>query len=94
MHLNVRSLIKHITDVHDIIEIYSPDILLLCETFLHKNNVNQCDLPNYDFYHSNRKSGKGGGVAIFARKSLKTKRSSCTLTTTENVENLFVECSF
>ena len=93
IHINIRSLVKNLTDVIDIITTESPDILLLCETFLHNNNSTKCIIDNYKFYNVNRSTGKGGGVGIYVKSSI---ASSCFYPKTNvpnpDIESIFVKC--
>lgn len=74
--------------------------IAIVETWLRSSNTNKSiDIPGYKIIRSDRKSksgdrNKGGGVAIFVLKNLKTKvilNSSKDNAQIENVEFLFIE---
>ena len=73
------------------------DIFVLTETFLYNNIKNsELSLNNFDIYRKDRSSyssdkKRGGGCAVFAKKSLK----SCEIPTASNdVEQVFIKFSF
>ena len=39
LHVNIRSLVRNIDILRDF-----PDIILLCETWLHSNNIGKCNI--------------------------------------------------
>ena len=94
MHHNVRSLVKNLDEVKEIAVIKTPHIMLFCETFLHNNNVNKCNIPGYEFFYRNRESGKGGGVAIYVKEELKpSSYDMINKPLNTNIESLSVKCN-
>ena len=94
MHLNIRSLVKNLCNLKFILETFTPDVVMICETFLHENNVNKCHISNYDFYHCERKSGKGGGIAIYTKRDLSCTEVNVSIDHDDFVEELSVSCMF
>ena len=70
LHLNARSIVKKFSELCELINHFHPDAVLVCETWLHENNVNLLNISNYEFFYKNRKNGKGGGVAIYINSKL------------------------
>ena len=75
MHINIRSTISKLDNLLLIIEKMKeyncePHILLLCETFITANNINQCSILGYKDYHAYRKECWGGGVSIYIRNDV------------------------
>ena len=67
LHLNVRSIRKHINDIEALV--YSlesqPDILCLTETWLGAGDDENCfRVPGYNQSLIKNRSGKGGGVML------------------------------
>ena len=65
LHLNIRSLVKNLVDFKLLLQKCNPDVVLLCETFLHKNNEGKCCINGYKSFFNNRISGSGGGIALY-----------------------------
>ena len=93
IHLNVRSLMKKLSDIKHLVSVYNPSVLLLCETFLHKNNMSRVNIEGYDFYCENRTTGKGGGVCIYTKKSLNGKKIEIEKVPTNDIEQILVKIS-
>lgn len=91
-HLNIRSLLPKHDEIKSLLMESNLHFLALSETWLNsKIHSNLIDIPGYSFYRNDRKTGKGGGVAIYLRDSLK-----CTKVTLEhdvNIEHICVEVS-
>lgn len=78
MHLNVQSLPAKFDKLKDLLSELNEqnihiDLILLCETFLNKNNFNMYNLPGYKFVCSNRPHSSRGGVAIYINDKLNFK---------------------
>ena len=91
MHLNVRSLVRNYQELIDLINNNKPDVLLLCETFLHLNNVNLCHIPGYNFTYKNRTTGKGGGIAIYSKDCYRIKEYDMPCEKPNSVEQIFMK---
>ena len=50
-----------------------PDIIILTETWITKDNEGSCNIEGYHSYHTTRKGGRGGGVSAFCHNSLNTQ---------------------
>ena len=77
LHLNIRGFISKRTRLLELLQTMedsgtSIDIILLCETFMTKENKNNFKIKNYTLLSSeNRTDLKQGGVAIFVKKGIK-----------------------
>ena len=76
---NIRGLLGHQSDLRHLINTLStknstPDILLLCETFLTKYTVNMVNIPGYEAISNYRTERKGGGTSILVKKGIPYKR--------------------
>ena len=94
LHLNVRSVIRNLDLLKDLVKDHhgnQPDLIALCETFLHNNNIGKCNIPGYELVYNNRKTGKGEGVALFIKESIPYRILSDLCITTQNIESVFVE---
>ena len=72
LQLNIRSLLSNITNLKLLLTTLeqknSPvDVLLLCETFLHKKTER---LPHYKVYSNYRINHKGGGTSVLIRDGI------------------------
>nr|CAI5837296.1 unnamed protein product [Callosobruchus analis] len=68
-HLNIRSLFAHLSEFRDTFNKNDFDFLALSETWLNEDTDNTIvALSGYNLFRSDR-NGRGGGVAIYARKN-------------------------
>nr|CAI5821178.1 unnamed protein product [Callosobruchus analis] len=68
-HLNIRSLFAHLSEYRDTFNKNDFDFLALSETWLNEDTDNTIvALSGYNLFRSDR-NGRGGGVAIYARKN-------------------------
>ena len=65
-----------------------PKCILLCETWLNKNNFKLYDIKNYSSYHLFRESKKGGGISIYIHTSLKVNQELNSSILNDNIELL------
>lgn len=73
-HLNIRSLLPKLDQIHNILIHGHVDFLALSESWLNSNIVTGLlEIPGYNCYHKYRCSGKGGGVIMYAIKSTEMK---------------------
>ena len=72
MHLNIRSLPKNIGKLCDFLSLMDnkSTIIGLSETWLHSDNVDLYEIPEYTSVHVTRPSKKGGGVLLYVHSSL------------------------
>lgn len=71
-HLNIRSVLSKLNEVHNLLSNSNLDFLAMSETWLHSNiPTNMIDVPGYMCFRKDRPCGKGGGVLIYIRESLK-----------------------
>ena len=97
MHLNIRSLPSKIDELKFLLEKLKDnniifDIILICETFLSDNKVNNCQLDNYVLSEKHREGRVGGGVAIYINKKVKfTEGPDLKIFIEGHIESLFVE---
>ncbi|VEN50128.1 unnamed protein product [Callosobruchus maculatus] len=77
LFLNIRSLSGKLDELELQIGDKSYDILCLCEHWLTDQNIEQCNLNNFNIsnYYC-RKLTKGGGVMIYAKDNIVTKKIS------------------
>ena len=97
MHINIQSLPAKIDQLKLLLEKLSEkgivlDVILICETFLSDNKVNNCQLENYILKERHRESRVGGGVAIYINKRLKhSERADLQIFIEGHIESIFVE---
>ena len=72
MHLNIRSLPKNIGKLCDFLSLMDKQftIIGLSETWLHSDNVDLYEIPEYTSIHVTRPSKKGCGVSLCVHSSL------------------------
>ena len=92
LHLNIRSLYKNLMELKLLITQLNPDIILLCETFLHKNNEGKCAISGYKSYFNNRATGSGGGVAIYIRHNMQCEIIESLKISNDCLESIFLKC--
>ena len=69
---NIRGLVNKQSGLKEVLLSFpcSPDIVLLCETWLTKDKENRIDLPGYKWFSKNRTDKIGGGVCIMVSSKL------------------------
>lgn len=97
IHLNIRSLPAKF----DALKIFlselednqvTPDVIMLCETWLTSNNNNSFPLHGYTLVEKHRLNKKGGGVALYVKSPLKFKiREDISLFDEGRFESIFIE---
>ena len=71
-HLNIRSLMSKHEEIKDLLMDSNLDFLCLSESWLHsKIQPGLIDVPGFKCFRKDRSTGKGGGVVIYIRDSLK-----------------------
>lgn len=72
LNLNARSIVNKFPDLLALLSVYSPDIVGITETWLHDGIFDsEFTPPGYIAVRTDRQIGKGGGVALLLRQSLK-----------------------
>ena len=68
---------------------FSFSVIGISETWLHSNSPDIFNIPNYYMIHDDRKTGRGGGVALYIHCKFKHKiRKDIHI---EGIENIFIE---
>ena len=92
LHINARSLNKNFDSLELLLaqlHQFPFSIIGISETWLHSTSPPVFNLDNYQLLRSDRKHGKGGGVAMYTRSNLKNKlRPDLHI---EGSEDLFIE---
>ena len=74
LHLNIRSLQKNFDSLFNLLMTLKFEFKVICitETWYSDNSMNHnlCKLPHYKSIHQVRRTGKGGGIAVFLHGSL------------------------
>ncbi len=94
IHLNIHSLPDKFDRLKTLLAIMNitPDIILLCETFLHENNYNNYNLPGYSLVEKHRKNKVKGGIAIYINTDITFKvRDDLSIFDEGKYESLFIE---
>ncbi|XP_052778434.1 uncharacterized protein LOC128215865 [Mya arenaria] len=75
-HLNVCHLLPKLEEIkYHLCQSYSPNILGLCETFLHADiNDNMLQVKNYTFERKDREHKKGGGILVYVNNNIQYRR--------------------
>lgn len=73
-HLNVRSLLPKIYDVHQLLITHNIDILCISETWLSESIPDDIVALEGFFLFRNDRDGRAGGVAIFIRNNIQCQR--------------------
>lgn len=93
-HLNVRSLFPSMVQFSSLINKNNLDIMTVSETWLNDDiPTNIIKIPNYRFLRKDRQ-GRGGGVGIYVRESIKCKIVLEKFGCVEGVEHLWIELHF
>ena len=91
VQLNIRGIKGKYYDVIDLInKLNSPDVIILCETWLKTNDM-QLQISGYDYIAKSRQNRKGGGVGFLINKKLKSRNVPELQLKDEIVESLFIE---
>ena len=84
IHVNISSMNSNFEKLQDLLLNFSNSFNIICvtETWSTDNDLNNSsafDLPNFDFIHQERRTGKkGGGILIYeSNKIQNNKRSFC-----------------
>lgn len=97
IHLNIRGLGGKRDKLELLVKsfeerAYRLDIIMVCETFINKNNKNVCAIDGYNFEQKFRSSKMGGGVGIYITKSAKYVMRDDLAVFVEGIyESVFIE---
>ncbi len=97
MHFNIRGLSSKFHDLKAMIidladRNVNLDFILLCETFLTNENADLFNIPGFHLFHKCRQGEQRGGVAIYAKESLKYQlRDDLSLFYEGQFESIFLE---
>ncbi|KAG5876411.1 hypothetical protein JTB14_006207 [Gonioctena quinquepunctata] len=70
-HVNVRSLVPHLNDLHLVIKEKKYDVIGLTETWLHPEIPDRAlDIEGYRFIRSDRLVRRGGGTGVYIKNNL------------------------
>lgn len=100
MHYNIRGIVGNLDEFRQmVITLHDKGItvhvFLLCETLLTDRNIANCSIKGYNLIHKNRKTGRGGGVAIFIKDDIDYKtRDDLSLTDPGCFESVFIEIAY
>ena len=90
VQLNIRGIKGKYYDIIDLInKLNSPDVIILCETWL-KTNDTQPQISGYKFISKSRQNRKGGGVGFLINKKLKSSNVPELQLKDEIIKSLFV----
>ena len=93
LQMNIRGIIGKQNELTSLLKKGSENkisAVLLCETWLRKENINLLKIPGYETYSKERK-GKGGGVCILLDEELIGKRREDLEEDSSIYENIVVE---
>jgi len=97
LHLNIQGLASKFDNLKILLDSMiaigkKPDFVLLCETFLTKNNAHLFKVDGYSFVFRNRANSPKGGVAIFINNSITyTNRPDLGINVDREFESIFIE---
>ena len=92
LHVNSRSINKNFDSVDTLLNSlnnFSFSVIGISETWLHSNSPDIFNIPHYYMIHDDRKTGRGGGVALYIHCKFKHKiRKDIQI---EGIENIYIE---
>ena len=96
-HFNIHSVPSKFDDFVELLEVLdqknlSPEVILLCETFLSEKNHSRYNFQNYTMINAFRKNKKRGGVSILVKLGISfIERSDISLFDEGTFESIFIE---
>lgn len=79
LHINVRSLLNKVDELHLILENYKTDILCISEHWLSSEDLSNIKIDNFKIMSAFcRDKGEHGGVAIFSNNQIELKSVDCS----------------
>ena len=93
LHLNIRSLPKHLNEFEVYIKNLNVDFSIygFSETWLNDNNATLFTLSGYNHICNYRTKRLGGGVSLYVKQTLKYQRLSDLEIFNEDLETIFIE---
>ncbi len=100
LHVNIQGLLSSMEGLNILLNRFesnniSLDFILLCETFLHGDNLDYskiCAIPGYEFVHASRTNKQKGGVGIYVHKKHEFNiRQDLSLFIEGEFETIFIE---
>lgn len=70
--------------------VFSPDIIVLCETWLTNDSKEFCNINGYISYH-NVRNHRGGGVSVFYKRNLQVDHLSVFFNNNSTVESIAIK---
>lgn len=93
MHLNTQSMVSTFDCFTSLLHDHPYDVLCLSETWLKdcKHLLNYVQIPEYKIHFRNRINGRGGGVGMYVRESIKHTKRNDIIDLDNELEHLWVE---
>ena len=92
LHINARSLNKNFDSIEVLLNSLNQfpfSVIGITETWLHTSSPNMFDIQNYSMIRADRRTGRGGGVAMYIYNNLRYKpRPDLQI---DDIESLFIE---
>ena len=96
LHINARSLSRNFDNISDFLSTLSPSfsIIAISETWINGQPIIPYHLSGYTFLHSDRETGRGGGVALFVKDNIKHSRrfDDYNICIDASCEYLLIDC--
>ena len=89
LHINCRSLTKNFTGIYALFDRIHVDVVAVTETWLTVDNVQNINIPGYNFIHRHRAKKPGGGVDLFIKNNIQFNELSY-----ESADDDIYECIF
>ena len=88
-HINAQSLLCHLDEILLLVEDRNPDILCISETWLLPTVESRfIKIPNFKVFRQDE--GRGGGVCIYVRDTLKSSQIKVDIPKVDNVDHLWL----
>jgi len=70
LYINIRSLVKKLEELQNIISIIDVDLVIVTESWLREELAPYYNIPGFEAMHTCRKDKRGGGISIFAKHNI------------------------
>ena len=91
IEINIRGLLNKQDHLKDLLRSCSPDVVLICESWLNSHTESLIDIPGYKLYNKNRIDRIGGGVGMLVKKELRSRIRNDLYVETQHLEHIVVE---